>query len=113
MRLKPSLVVILTFLFGLQVLAESNSVAIRGTPSMLHLCQELLQLYHRDLPTASVSVNVADSIDGLPAGKNSIWQTVQPLDKSQKDQLRQRFGSEARTVPISGKLGQLRRLWNA
>lgn len=101
-RLKLSFAVILTFLFfGLQVLAQNNSVAIRGTPSMLHLCQELLQLYHRDLPTASVSVNVADSIQSLPAGKNSIWQTVQPLDKSQKEQLHDKFGSEARSIPIA------------
>ena len=96
-----AVIVVCLFILSLPGTAETNTVAIRGAASMLHLCQELLQLYHQEHPAASGAVNVADSIDLLPAGRNSIWQTVQALDKSRKEQLRQKFGSEARVIPIA------------
>jgi hypothetical protein len=54
---------------------------------MLHLCQELVGLYNSQLPGASIGVNVSESVQSLPAGGSSIWQTVHPLDIRQKQQL--------------------------
>ncbi len=68
---------------------------------MLHLCQELVGLFNSQLPGASIGVNVSESVQSLPAGGSSIWQTVHPLDVRQKQQLKERFGSEAREMPIA------------
>lgn len=68
---------------------------------MLHLCQELVDLYQSASPGAKVELNVAESVQSLPSGENSIWQTVHPLDSKQKQQLKERFGSEALQIPIA------------
>lgn len=68
---------------------------------MLHLCQELVGLFNSQLPGTSIGVNVSESVQSLPAGGNSIWQTVHPLDVRQKQQLKERFGSKAREMPIA------------
>ena len=68
---------------------------------MLHLCQELVELYEASFPGAAVGLNVAESVQSLPSGENSIWQTVHPLNTRQKQQLTEHFGSEAREIPIA------------
>jgi len=93
----------LLFLFSLssRVAAEENAVVIRGTASMLHLCQQLISLYQGEVPQASVGVNVADSVQSLASGRNSIWQSVRSLDRSQKQTLETKFGSEPHEIPIA------------
>ena len=102
MRAKGLFAVILVlFIAKWQASAQSEAVIIRGTASMLHLCQELTNLYQTELPQAKFGVNVSDSIATLPEGGGSIWQTVRPLDKAQREQLGRRFGSAAQEIPIA------------
>ena len=97
-----SLAIFFYLLFsGLIVAAENDAVVIRGTPSMLQLGQQLILLYQNDLPNTKIAINVADSVQSLPAGSSTIWQTVRPLDKTQREQLHQRFGSAAYEIPIA------------
>lgn len=101
LKFKTPLAALLALLAALPAIAGSDSVVIRGTASMLHLCQGLITLSRSDLSGTEVGVNVADSTESLPAGGNSIWQSVHRLDKTQKQQLEQRFGSAAHEVPIA------------
>ena len=91
----------LFYLVGLTLAAENDTVVIRGTPSMLHLGQQLVSLYQKDSPNAKIAINVSDSVQSVPVGGGAIWQTVRPLDKTQREQLRQRFGSMADEIPIA------------
>lgn len=91
----------LFYLVGLTLAAENDAVVIRGTPSMLHLGQQLVSLYQKDSPNAKIAINVSDSVLSVPFGGSAIWQTVRPLDKTQREQLRQRFGSVAKEIPIA------------
>lgn len=88
-------------LSGSMVAAENDAVVIRGTPSMLQLGQQLIMLYKNDRPNTKIEINVAASMKSLPVGGGTIWQTVSPLDKTQRGQLRERFGSTADEIPIA------------
>ena len=101
MRPNLSIAVFFCLLSGFLVAAEGDAVVIRGTPSMLALGQQLITLYNNDAPNTKIGINVADSVQSLPAGGRTIWQTVRPLDKTQREQLHQRFGSTAREIPIA------------
>lgn len=91
-----------TFLANpLQATPKQEPIVIRGAASMLHLCQELVGLFSSQIPGAAIGVNVSESVQSLPAGGSGIWQTVHPLDLRQKLQLKDRFGSEAREIPIA------------
>jgi len=101
LNIQRTCAILLLFVAGLQAKASGESVVIRGAASMLHLCQELVELYEASFPGATVGLNVAESLQSLPSGGNSIWQTVHPLNARQKQQLTEHFGSEAREIPIA------------
>jgi len=100
-NIRKHFAILLLFVAALQANAGGEPVVIRGSASMLHLCQELVELYQSNVPGANVGLNVAESLQSLPAGENLIWQSVHPLSSRQKQQLTEHFGSEAREIPIA------------
>lgn len=101
MKIRYSSAIVLFFIVGLQASAQEREVVVRGSASMLHLCQEIISLYNKEMPGNEVGVNVAEAIQSLPSGERSIWQTVRQLDTSQKKQLQQKLGSEVLEIPIA------------
>jgi phosphate transport system substrate-binding protein len=101
LNIQRTFAILLLFAAALQANATGEPVVIRGSASMLHLCQELVELYQSNVPGANVGLNVAESVQSLPSGENLIWQSVHPLNIRQKQQLTEHFGSEAREIPIA------------
>src|SRR5258708_9545052 len=67
---------------------------------MLNHSNAWVKLPRPPFPGAWIGVRVGGWVQPRPAGGSAIWPTVPPLDVRHKQQRKERFGSEAREMPI-------------
>lgn len=80
--------------------AQRTVVRIRGAASTVYVGQRVAMLYQSESPGAATDVNVSDSVQTLPVGRNSVWQHLRPSSSAEKRLLQEKFGVRPTEIPI-------------
>lgn len=85
-------------------LAQSKSVTIKGSDTMVLLGQRWAEVYMKKNPASRIQVTGGGSGTGIAAlinGTTEICESSRPMKDKEKESIKTKFGKEAKEIPVA------------